>query len=49
MLHLVRRSGLPLRPPYGQPLSPAARQVFVDAAPAAARAEVAAAVAKIIF
>lgn len=41
------RAVLPLRPAYGQPLSEAARQVFVDAAPAAAKAEVAAKVAMV--
>jgi hypothetical protein len=41
------RAVLPLRPPYGQPLSAAARQAFVDAAPADAKAQVAAKVARI--
>jgi hypothetical protein len=41
------RAVLPLRPPYGQPLSAAARQAFVDAAPTAAKAQVAARVARI--
>jgi hypothetical protein len=36
-----------LRPPYGQPLTPAMQQAFVDAAPAAAKAAVAAKVAKV--
>jgi hypothetical protein len=42
------RAVLPLRPPYGQPLSAAAQQAFVDAAPAAAKARVAAKVAKVL-
>jgi hypothetical protein len=42
------RAVLPLHPPYGQPLSAAARQAFVDAAPPAAKAEVAARVAKVL-
>ncbi len=41
------RAVLPLRPPYGQPLSAAAQQAFVDAAPADAKAQVAAKVARI--
>jgi hypothetical protein len=41
------RAVLPLRPAYGQPLSAAAQQAFVDAAPAAAKAEVAAKMARI--
>lgn len=41
------RDIVPLRPPYGQPLSAQARQVFVDAAPEAAKAAVAAKVAKV--
>lgn len=43
------RAVVPLRPPYGQPLSAAAQQVFVDAAPEAARAQVAAKVARVTF
>ena len=43
------RAMLPLRPPYGQPLSLAVQQAFVDAAPAAAKATVAAKMAKIVF
>lgn len=42
------RAVLPLRPPYGQPLSAAARQAFVDAAPTAAKAQVAAKMAKVL-
>ena len=42
------RAVLPLRPPYGQPLSAAARQAFVDAAPAAVKAQVAAKLAKVL-
>lgn len=38
-----------IRPPYAQPLSPAARQAFVDQAPAALKATVAAKVATITF
>lgn len=36
-----------LRPPYGQPLTPAMQQAFVDAAPEAAKAAVAAKVARV--
>ena len=36
-----------LRPPYGQPLTPAMQQAFVDAAPEAAKATVAAKVARV--
>lgn len=42
------RAVLPLRPPYGQPLTAAAQQAFVDAAPEAAKAQVAAKVAKVL-
>ena len=40
---------VPLRPPYGQPLSPAAQQVFVDAAPDAVKVQVAEKMARITF
>lgn len=43
------RAVVPLRPPYGEPLSPAAQQVFVDAAPDAVKAQVAAKMARITF
>lgn len=39
----------PLRPPYGSPLSAAARQVFVDNAPQAAKAQVAAKLGTVTF
>ena len=39
----------PLRPPYGEPLSAAARQVFVDQAPETMKAQVAEKVARITF
>lgn len=42
------RAIVPLRPPYGQPLSPAVQQAFIDAAPAAVRAQVAAKVARVM-
>lgn len=41
------RAVYPLRPPYGQPLSPAAQQVFVDQAPEAVKAQVAAKMTRI--
>lgn len=41
------RAVVPLRPPYGQPLTPAMQQVFVDAAPEAVKAQVAAKMAKV--
>lgn len=41
------RAMIPLRPPYGEPLSAAARQAFVDAAPDALKAQVAAKAARI--
>lgn len=41
------RAVVPLRPPYGQPLSAAAQQVFVDAAPVAVKQQVAAKMARI--
>jgi hypothetical protein len=40
---------LPLRPPYGEPLSAAARQVFVDQAPDSMKTAVAEKVARITF
>jgi hypothetical protein len=40
---------VPLRPPYGEGLSPAARQVFVDAAPDAAKVQVAEKMTRITF
>jgi hypothetical protein len=40
---------VPLRPPYGEPLSAAAQQVFVDAAPDAVKAQVAATMTRITF
>jgi hypothetical protein len=43
------RAAVPLRPAYGQPLSPAVQQVFIDAAPEAVRAQVAAKVARVRF
>jgi hypothetical protein len=43
------RAVVPLRPAYGQPLSPAVQQVFIDAAPASVRAQVAARVARVTF
>jgi hypothetical protein len=43
------RAVYPLRPPYGQPLSPAVIQAFVDQAPADARDLVAAKLATIVF
>jgi hypothetical protein len=41
------RAVIPMRPPYGQPLSPAARQAFVDVAPPEAKARVAALMEKV--
>ncbi len=41
------RAVVPLRPPYGQPLTPAMQQVFVDAAPAALKPQVAAKMARV--
>ncbi|HST62300.1 MAG TPA: hypothetical protein VLK84_26590, partial [Longimicrobium sp.] len=41
------RAVVPLRPPYGQPLTPAMQQVFVDAAPAAVKQQVAAKMARV--
>ncbi|HEX8693865.1 MAG TPA: hypothetical protein VF746_15695 [Longimicrobium sp.] len=43
------RAALPLRPAYGQPLSAAVQQVFVDAAPAAVKSQVAAKIARVSF
>jgi hypothetical protein len=43
------RAVYPLRPPYGQPLSPAVIQAFVDQAPADVRDIVAAKLATIVF
>jgi len=43
------RALLPSYPPYGQPLSPAVQQAFVDAAPPAAKTQVAAKVARVVF
>jgi hypothetical protein len=40
---------VPLRPLYGEPLSIAARQVFVDHAPESAKARVADLIARITF
>lgn len=40
---------VPLRPLYGEPLSSAARQVFVDQAPESAKAQVAEKIARITF
>ena len=39
----------PLRPPYGQPLSAPAIQVFVDQSPEAVKDQVAAKLAQIVF
>lgn len=41
------RAVVPLRPPYGQPLTAAMQQVFVDAAPDALKPQVAAKMAKV--
>jgi hypothetical protein len=41
------RAVVPLRPPYGQPLTAAMQQVFVDAAPAAVKPQVAAKMARV--
>ena len=43
------RATYPLRPPYGEPLSPAVRQAFVDQAPDALKSQVAALVARVTF
>jgi hypothetical protein len=43
------RAAYPLRPPYGEPLSPAVRQTFVDQAPDALKSQVAALVARVTF
>ena len=40
---------VPLRPPYGEPLSPAAIQAFVDRAPVALKAQVEQKLAKVTF
>ena len=39
----------PLRPPYGQPLSQAAKDVFINAAPSALRSQVAERMSKVVY
>jgi hypothetical protein len=39
----------PLNPPYGQPLSAAGKQAFVDQAPEAVKSQVATIVANIVY
>ena len=43
------KAAVPLRPPYGSPLSAACRQVFVDQAPEALKVQVADKIARITF